>query len=97
MNILFAITNCDDPQQCQTTFPNVTADTGQLTQLIQLALGIIAIVAVIYIVIAGIKLIISQGDPTAVAKSRQSIIYAALGLIIAMSAEIIVTFVIGKL
>ncbi len=92
---LLALTNCDTG--CDINLPQVTAYSSKVTSLIQLVLCIIAILAVVYIVLAGIKLIISQGDPQAIAKARQAIIYAAIGLVVAMSAEIIVTFVIGRL
>ena len=54
-------------------------------------------VSVIVIILSGIKFITSQGDPQAVAKARNSIIYAAVGLAISVAAFSIVTFVINRI
>jgi hypothetical protein len=39
----------------------------------------------------------SQGNPETVKKAREAIIAAVIGLVIALSAEIIVSFVLGNL
>jgi hypothetical protein len=44
-----------------------------------------------------LQLVLSQGDPKSAAQARQTIIYAVIGLVVAISAEVIVTFVIDKL
>lgn len=54
-------------------------------------------VSLIVIIISGIRLMTSSGDPQATAKARNTIIYAAVGLVIAISAYTIVSLVIGRL
>lgn len=77
--------------------PRVSAEPGFIQTGLQLVFGVIGAVAIIFIIISALRLIVSGGDPQAVAKTRQSIIYAAVGLVIVVSAELIVTFVIGRL
>lgn len=82
---------------CDTGLPKVNADSGNLHMLLQLAFGIIAGVAVLFVVIGGLRFVISEGDPQDTAKARNTMIYAVVGLIIAVSAEILVTFVLHRI
>lgn len=81
---------------CQTVFPTVDGNSAVKTGL-QTALAIIIGVTVVYIVITALKMVASRGEPAEIAKARDSIIFAAVGLAVVVSAEIIVTFVIGQL
>lgn len=80
-----------------TGLPTVSAGHDQLVQILQLVIGIIAAVAVLFVVIGGFRFVISEGDPQSTAKARSTIVYAVVGLIIAVSAEALVTFVLGKI
>lgn len=80
------------------TLPHVSADSGQVAGILQIVFMVIGIIALIYIILAGLKLILSLGDnPEILKNTRQSIIYAAVGLAICLSAELIVTTVLKKL
>lgn len=79
-----------------TNLPVAGASGSNLHALVQIALGIFAAVAVLIIVIAGLNFVYAQGDPQKVTKARNTIIYALIGLGVAVSAELIVTFVLGK-
>lgn len=84
----------------QTSLPSKINDTtgGQPIQTaLQIFFGIIGAVALLMIVIGGFRFVISRGDPQAVAKARNTILYAAVGLIIAIAAFSIVTFVITNI
>ena len=59
--------------------------------------GVIAAVAVLIIVIQGIRFVLSAGDSQKAADARKGVIYAAVGLVVALSAEVVVRVVIGKL
>jgi hypothetical protein len=49
------------------------------------------------VVLAGLKFVTSGDEPQEVAKARNNVIYALVGLAIVVSADVIVTFVIGKI
>lgn len=56
------------------------------------------IAAVILIIISGIRLLVSGGDPMAVAKARRSLFYSILGFVIVLGSFLIlrvVSFVTG--
>jgi len=68
--------------------------SGTITVLLNLLSIIAGVIAVIMIIIAGIKYITSQGDPSSVGSARSAIIYALIGLIIVALSQIIIFFVI---
>jgi hypothetical protein len=58
---------------------------------------IIGVAAVIIIIIAGIQYMVSTGDPTKVNNAKNAILYAVIGLVVAVLARFVVPFVLGKL
>ncbi|MDB5175779.1 MAG: rane protein [Candidatus Saccharibacteria bacterium] len=82
---------------CDSGLPVVGAGSTQLHQILQITFGILAVIAVLMIVIAGIQFIVDSDNPQKVGQARNAIIYAVVGLVIAISAEIIVSFVLDKL
>ena len=64
------------------------------TKLLTLAVGIIAVIAIIF---GGFQYSLSAGDPNKTSQSKNTIIYAVVGLVVAAVARGIVVFVINKL
>lgn len=81
---------------CETNLPKVGAGTTQVQQILAIVFGAIAALAVLMIVIAGLRMITAQGNPQEVAKARSTILYAIIGLVIALTAEAIVALTLGK-
>ncbi len=65
--------------------------------IISTLLFIIGIIGVIVIVIAGIQYATSGGNAEQASKAKNSIIYAVVGIIVAVMAYAIVGFVIGNI
>jgi hypothetical protein len=61
---------------------------------LSLAAGIIAILVII---VAGVKMSLSTGDSGKIKSSRDSIIYASVGLMVAILAQAIVRFVLNRI
>lgn len=57
-------------------------------------ISVVSIVAVIFIVIGGVKYMTSAGDPSKASSARKTILYAAIGLVVCVLAFAIVNFVI---
>jgi hypothetical protein len=76
--------------------PQVSADQSRIQTALNVVFVIIGAVAVLMVVIGGIKYGASQGDPQAVSKAKGTIIYALVGLVIAIFAVVIVDFVFGN-
>src|SRR5580692_2393260 len=81
-----ASVNCNnaDGTVCDTGLPAVTPSNSTIPTVIGIVFGIIGIVSVIMVVIGGLRFITAQGDPSGVAKARQTIIYSVIGLAIAV-------------
>jgi len=64
-----------------------------IINILKYVLNFMALVAVIFIVIAGIRLIVSQGEDEQKEKAKKTIIYVVVGLIVILFARVIVEFV----
>ena len=70
---------------------------GTISQVINILSLLVGIAAVIMIMIGGFKYIISQGDSNNINSAKNTILYAVIGLVVALLAQVIVRFVINKL
>ena len=86
---------CDT--DCSTGLPKVGASSTNLQHILSITFGILAVVAVLFVIIAALKFVTASGDPQEVTKARNTIIYALVGLIIAISAEVFVAFVLNRI
>lgn len=74
--------------------PDVQADSAHLQTIVNTVLGVTGAMAVLIVVVAGLRLIFSQGDPSVVTTSRNAIIYSLVGLLVIMFVFAIVNFVV---
>lgn len=80
-----------------TKLPEVSADKSSLQNILMVAFGVAAALAVLTIVIAALNFATGGGDPEKISRSKNAIIYALVGLAIALLAEAIVMLVLDKL
>lgn len=74
--------------------------TGQdsiLRNGLRIFVFIVGFASIVMVMVGGLKYVTSRGDPQALASSRQTIIYALVGLVIALAAEGIIRFVIDRI
>jgi len=67
-----------------------------LTKTLNIVFSIMGALALLMLVIAGLRYTISQGDATKVADSKRMIIYTLVGLIVIALAATLVNFVLGR-
>ena len=72
-------------------------DTGVFRQVTNTVLYIVGIIAVIMLIIGGIKYVVSGGDSKKVTDAKNTVLYAIIGLVICFLAFAIVNFVISAL
>ena len=77
--------------------PHPSANRAELTDILSIILGIIGAFALLIITISGLRYITSAGNPDKSAKAKNGIVYSLVGLVVAISAEAIVTFVVKRL
>jgi hypothetical protein len=70
---------------------------GTIASIIKILFFIVGIVAVVMIIIGGFRYITSNGDSSQIASAKNTIIYALVGLVVAVMAQAIVAFVFNKL
>ena len=84
--------------QGQTGLPDSTQNVGQaLTNVISLLIYLIGALALIFIIVGGLLIVTAAGSPRRLEQGREAIIYAIVGLIVAIGAFAVVTFISGKL
>lgn len=81
--------------------PDVGGTTGDVRSVVidilKRVLEFMALIAVIFIVIAGIRLVVSQGDEGAKDTAKKTILYVIVGLVIIVLARTIVEFIADAL
>lgn len=70
---------------------------GVLTKATQIIVIITGVISVFIITIAGLRFITSGGDPGKIESARNAIIYSAIGIVVALSAQAIVSLVLNNL
>ena len=83
--------------RCDGCPSDLFGDTGAFKQVTNTILYIVGIVAVIMLIIGGIKYVVSGGDSKKVTDAKNTVLYAIIGLVIAFLAFAIVNFVISAL
>ncbi len=64
--------------------------------VVEILLRVAALAAIALIVWGGIQFVMSQGEPDKAAKARSTVINAIVGLVIAVTATVLVSFVAGQ-
>lgn len=76
--------------------PKTSLDNAATQNIFQIVFAFIGVIALVVLLLASLKYITSRGDPQAVAKAKNTIVYAAIGLVVSASAFTIVGFVVGR-
>lgn len=80
----------DDPDIANSSISTVV---GTIVDILSIIVGA---VSVIMIIIGGLRYVVSNGDPQKVTAARQTILYAVVGLVIVIFAQVIVAFTIDS-
>lgn len=82
------VNNCSDA--------NGTDLKNLVKNILNILSWVIGVVSVVMIIIGGFRYIISSGDSGQVQSAKNTILYAVVGLVIVIFAQVIVRFVIGS-
>ena len=74
---------------------NLFGNAGVFTTISNVLLFIVGAIAVIMIVIGGLRYVVSGGDSSQVQAAKNTILYALIGVIVAILAYAAVNFVVG--
>jgi len=82
-------------QQIPTTEIQVFGEQGILTKALNWFFNIVIILGVIFVIYAGFSYITSSGDPAKTKRALQILMYALIGIAIAVLAKALINFVTG--
>lgn len=71
--------------------------TNVLGTGLSIVFGVVGALALLMITVSGLRYITSAGDPEKTARAKNGIVYSLVGLVVAITAEAIVAFVVNKL
>jgi hypothetical protein len=77
--------------------PRTGANNNSIEIIIRIVLAIAGALALLIITLSGFRYITSAGDPQKMSKAKNGIVYALIGLVIAILAQSLVAFVVTKL
>lgn len=81
---------------CGLGIPHAGANRGNIRSALSVVFAIFGALAVLMIVIGALNFVNSEGDPQKAASARGTMIYALVGLVVAVSAEVVVSVVLGQ-
>lgn len=81
----------------QKTKDRVLGSDGIITKATQFIIYLAGALSVIMVVFGGLKYILSNGDANGTKQAKDTIMYALIGLAVAILAQAIVVFVLSKL
>lgn len=93
-------TFCQDSEDQKDESPesnSLYGPNGIITKIVRLLSLVIGIAAVIVIIIGGIRYVTSSGDPNNTTGAKNTILFAIVGLLVALLAQAIIIFVISKI
>jgi hypothetical protein len=70
---------------------------GVIQQALAIVFAVIGAFSLLIVTVSGLRYVLSAGDPQKTARAKDGIIYALVGLAIAIFAESIVYFVVSRL
>jgi hypothetical protein len=82
---------------CAGGLPQSHADQTNIKAILETVLNIVGGLALLMIVVSGLRYVISAGDPQRTSKAKNGIVYSLVGLVIAIMAQAIVVFVANRL
>lgn len=78
-------------------FSDDPATPGIFERVVNLLLFLVGAISVIMLIIGGIRYIVSSGDQNQVTGAKNTIMYAIIGIVVAVLAYGIVNFLLGRL
>lgn len=76
---------------------SIFGPNGIITKVAQGLTLVVGVASVIVIIISGIQYAFSSGDPARLNRAKDTLIYALIGVVIAMSAQAIIVFVLRRI
>ncbi len=83
--------------RCDGCPENLFGNDGVFKQITNTVLYIVGVISVVMLIVGGVKYLVSGGDSKRVTDAKNTVLYAIIGLVIALLSFAIVNFVISTL
>lgn len=85
---------CDQTAEICEGSKSVFAQGGLFESVASTLMYVIGGVSVIFIILGGLRYVTSAGDPSSIKSAKDTILYAIVGLVVAIVARLIISYVI---
>ena len=79
------------------TSPDNRSVIGTIRQVVNILIFIVGAVSIIMVVVGGLRYVLSGGDQNSISSAKNTILYAIIGIVVAVAAYAIVNFVLQNL
>ncbi len=94
MNLFIKLAQISKP----TNIPTIdNPGDAQIQTILNIVFVTIGAISVLIIAIAGFSYVLSQGDSQRTARAKDAILYAIIGVVVSLSAVVIINFVIARI
>ena len=94
INQLFPIVAAFSIKADEIGLPQSTPTVGAaLNVVVQTLIMLIGLLSVVFIIVGGIKIVVSNGDPARYKSGRETVTYAVVGVILALVSYSVVIFI----
>ena len=90
-------TACQSNTNQPTTGNSIYGPNGVLTKAASLIAVVVGIASVIMIIVGGFKYVTSSGDPNSVQSAKNTVLFAVVGMLVALTAQSLVVLVLRNL
>lgn len=75
----------------------IAGKDGVIISAVRILSWVIGVASVIVVLYGGMKYITSQGDPNAIKSAKDTILYAIIGIVVAVFSQAIIIFVVQRI
>lgn len=77
--------------------PNTRADGGVLDNVVSSTFLVVGAIAVLFLLVGAFRYILARGEESQLKQAKDTILYSIVGLVLAVSAFLIVEFISGRI
>ncbi len=77
------------------SLPKATV-TSSVPSVLKVVFTFVGIISVVFVAVGGLRYTLSSGEPQQIKQAKETILYALIGLVLAVSMFTIVSFVLGS-
>lgn len=89
----------EDSSVCNVDGSNdpIAGQEGVIIRTVTILSYIVGFASVLMVMVGGLKFITANGDPNSVSSARNTVLYALIGVVVFLSSQLIVRFVVSRL